>query len=301
MQRKHLCLVYSFLFLSCPLIILTKKTLEIRNMPITFLTWNIHQKDCLQPLKEILNDFQVDILLLNESLLDDLQIYQETGLKRIISLHKKCKFYSKLPDATFYLHNDNVSNHILCCCLKTQNDIILIAGVHLPSKLWRDEDTQATMSIDHIEDINLQQKQLKLTQVIVFGDFNMNPFDKGMIDAKGFNSVSDKTTAKITRKLNAREYERFYNPTFSLLGDFIPTTRVQKVAGTYYLDNLKSVNEYHWNMLDNVLLKGNIIDTLDLPTIQIIQQTKSYNLVNLNNNSFTFSDHLPLLFKLNTQ
>ena len=270
-------------------------------MPITFLTWNIKEKDCLQPLKEILKDFQVDILLLNESLLDDTQIYQETGLKRIISSHKRCKFYSKLFDATFYLHNDTVSDYILCCCLKTKNGIILVAGVHLPSKLCRDEDTQATLSIDHIEDINLQQEQLELTQVMVFGDFNMNPFDKGMTDVKGFNSVSDKITAKKIRKFNAREYERFYNPTFSLLGDFIPTIGTQKVAGTYYLKSLKSVNEHHWNIIDSVLLKGKIIDALDLTTIQIIQQTKSYNLVNLHKNKLLLTDHLPLLFKLNIQ
>ena len=270
-------------------------------MPITFLTWNINKQDCLQPLKEILNDFQVDILLLNESLLDDRQIQQETGLKRIISSHKRCKFYSKLPDTVFYLHSDVISDYILCCCLQIQNEIVLIAGVHLPSKLWRDEDTQTSMSIDYIEDINLQQKQLKLAQVIVFGDFNMNPFDKGMIDVKGFNNVSDKINAKITRKLNAREYDRFYNPTFSLLGDYIATTGAQKVAGTYYLDSLKSVNEHHWNMLDNVLLKGNIIDTLDLTTIQIIQQTTNYKLVDIDKNEIFFSDHLPLLFKLNIQ
>lgn len=276
-----------------------KHTLETRNMPITFLTWNIHKEDCLQPLKEIIRDFEVDILLLNESLLDDTQIYQETGLKRIVSSHKKCKLYSKLPATAFYLHNDTISEEILFSCLKIKNDTILVAGVHLPSKLWRNEVTQGEISTDCMRDLNQQQATLNSVQTIIFGDFNMNPFDIGMIKPTGFNSVSDKVTAKKIRKFNKRFYERFYNPTVSLLGDFIPAMGTQKVTGTYYLKSLSNVNERHWNMLDNVLLKGKIIDTLDLTTIQIIQQTNSCKLVDIDKNKIFFSDHLPLLFKLN--
>ena len=268
-------------------------------MPITFLTWNINQKDCLQPLKEILNDFQVDILLLNESLLDDTQIYKETGLKRIISSHKRCKFYSKLPDAEFYLHNDTISDDILFACLKKKNDIILIAGVHLPSKLWCNEVTQSEISTDCITYVNQQQISLNTTQVIVFGDFNMNPFDIGMIKPTGFNSVFNKITAKKLRNFHKRSYQRFYNPTFSLFGDFIPTIGTPKVTGTYYFKSLSNINEHHWNMLDNVLLKNKMIDALDLSTIQIIQQTTNYKLVDIDKNKIFFSDHLPLLFKLN--
>jgi hypothetical protein len=187
------------------------------------------------------------------------------------------------------------------CCLEIQHAKILVAGVHLPSKLWCNEPTQTTKSIIYVGDIRQQQMILESTQTVVFGDFNMNPFDKGMIHPLGFNSVSDKITAKKIRKFDEREHERFYNSAFSLIGNFVPTMGTQKVAGTYYFSNLKYVDEHSWNMLDNVLLKGKIIDALDLPTIQIIQQTKNYNLVNLDKNKIFFSDHLPLLFKLNTQ
>lgn len=270
-------------------------------MSLTFLTWNLNNQDaCIDPLLEIINNWGVDIVLLNESGISDQELLN-AGFKRVASSHKKCKFYSKLRPNEFYAINDTLSEHINFCCVKVQSAKYLIGGVHLPSKLFRDELTQASIAMDCMSEITQQSTASRITEVILFGDFNMNPFELGMTHPKGFNNVSDKRSSKKQRTLNGIKYSRYYNPTYSLQGDFVQNSNTICPPGSFLTNNLKSVNECNWNILDNVILKGNVVDEIDSSSVQFIYKTPSFDIFDLGTHKFNYSDHLPLLFKLNIQ
>ena len=85
---------------------------------------------------------------------------------------------------------------------------------HLPSKLnCNNEDEQLSRAMDINREINeYEQKNAKNRLTIVCGDFNMNPFDKGMVHCKAFHAVMDRRIAMAQhRKVLGTDYNFFYN------------------------------------------------------------------------------------------
>ena len=97
---------------------------------------------------------------------------------------------------------------------------LLIVAVHLPSKLHqKDEDRE--FNVRNISDrISDQESRIGHNRTMVIGDFNMDPFENGMIVADGLHAVMDKNIAGIgDRRVGGKRYHLFYNPMWSRLGD----------------------------------------------------------------------------------
>ena len=130
---------------------------------------------------------------------------------------------------------------------------------------------------------------------IVVGDFNMNPFDDGLASFYGFHSVMDKVVArKESRIVHGEERSFFYNPMWSLMGD-----GSQGPSGTYYYNSGGSKN-FYWNMLDQVILRPDLIPFFPDNELRIISETYSCSLLRDSGvpDARMASDHLPLLFKI---
>lgn len=169
---------------------------------------------------------------------------------------------------------------------------ILLCLVHLPSKLHAEDVDQLHTTWYFKQDIESAETNSNHQNTVVLGDFNMNPFDDGMLSAAAMNSVSSLALAKNqTRTIHGRTHSYFYNPMWNLLGDF------DRTPGTYFHASPGYLSK-HWNMLDQVLLRPGIADRLVRNSLKVLTAAGTTSLVTSSGRPST-SDHLPLSFSLN--
>lgn len=100
---------------------------------------------------------------------------------------------------------------------------------------------QSELSSDVRDFILRVENRFNHQYTVVCGDFNMNPFDEGLIKAKGFHAIMNKKIAlKGKRKINDKDYSFFYNPMWGFLGNGV-------VSGTMYYNSSDHIN-YFWHM-----------------------------------------------------
>jgi hypothetical protein len=171
---------------------------------------------------------------------------------------------------------------------------LILAIAHLPSKQHADDIDQLHTATFFKHDIELAEIEAKHMNTLVFGDFNMNPFDAGMMSAASLNSISCLNTARReVRSIAGRKHAFFYNPMWNLLGDFAGP------PGTYFHASPGYVSQY-WNLLDQVVLRPTLADRFDKTALAVLTQAGPIRLVN-DTGRPTLSDHLPLFFSLNTE
>ena len=134
-----------------------------------------------------------------------------------------------------------------------------------------------------------------MTELSLFGDFNMNPFINGghlvsraTMDQRsrwqGFSAPSRKREV----------YPFFYNPMWNHFGD-----TNGRVPGTYYYANADHA-VYFWNMFDQVLIRPELIRRLADPGVRILTESGFTSFLSPlgRPNPSVASDHLPILFSL---
>lgn len=168
--------------------------------------------------------------------------------------------------------------------------------IHYQSRLnWDESDQNAHSSeikyfIDSVEMIAGHDR------TIVIGDFNMNPFQMGMVQTSGLHATMDRRIAEMgSRVLDGKIYKFFYNPMWSFFGE----KGKGEVNGTYFYRAAKPVT-YFWNIFDQVILRPSLLDIFDEESLQILTQIGNTKLLNQQNVVDTrISDHLPVVFELN--
>lgn len=129
---------------------------------------------------------------------------------------------------------------------------------------------------------------------IVVGDFNMNPFDSGMVSSLSFNAVMCPQIAKKrSRKVLQEERKFYYNPMWHLMGNASNSSK-----GTFYYST--ETKSYYWYTYDQVILRPDLIDKFDLNKLKIIDVINKNRLTSKNNipDKKRISDHLPIKFEL---
>jgi len=187
------------------------------------------------------------------------------------------------------------SNYFSAYKIKNTKIEVLIFGLHLPSQLYNNISELNTHAGVVLRDIQKIEQEHDNFRSIIIGDFNLNPFDEGMISATGFNSVMCPNIAqKISRKHLHVDYPFYYNPMWGLMGRFD-----SKIKGTYYYD--KGV---FWNTFDQILLNPSLINCFTSNDIYIIENINNISLINTRSfrpNNKDFSDHLPIKINLNLE
>jgi len=282
-------------------------------MGTSFLYWNINRKSGFeQEIAKLTSkaDINADILLLVEaSKVDDKEIESLTGLKRInvntgIDKELTPRFYSKLSINEFQLLEVYYTHRIVFARFnKKGSKEIIIGGLHLPSKLEVNSKTQYKDARQIAADLKTMKERIdiKHNRFLLFGDFNMNPFEDGMIEPDAFNAVlSTKVSIKEKRTDWYKKFDYFYNPMWSFFGDRNHNTGAEKIPGTYFLSKTRDTTLTYWNMFDKVIMRPNIMDEFDFSSLKIIEHNGTESLINddFSIKKRKFSDHLPITFKL---
>jgi len=102
--------------------------------------------------------------------------------------------------------------------------------LHLPILYMgeRSQDLECTATALRVREA---ENQVGHERTLVAGDFNLDPFNTGIVGALGFNAVVHRDTAgRGSRTIRGERYPFFYNPMWNHFGDERAT------AGTYYYD-----------------------------------------------------------------
>jgi len=220
------------------------------------------------------------------------------GYRTGLSFPNRIKVFSLLGDRFIQLVGDGKRFVVLKYSLPTVPPFLLM-GIHARSKreTSRASEDQAVLAQVIVTELAKIQETQKLSRTLIVGDFNMSPFETGMVASNCFHSVSDRNiVAENTRKVDGLETGRmYYNPMWNLLGD-----QTNGPPATYYYRQ-SSPAEYFWYMFDQVLLSSDWVGGFVPGSLKILESTGETSLVNRNGrpNKTKLSDHLPIMFEVN--
>lgn len=173
------------------------------------------------------------------------------------------------------------------------NDKFILCGVHLISKVTSDNNEQRQIRIQRIiEEIQKSEKAIGSDFSIIVGDFNLEPYELGMVGAPYFHSIPiyEESTRKF-REVAEEKYYMFYNPMWNFLGDF------KKPYGTYYYNQGTACT--YWSILDQVIIRPSVREKFIDESLKIITETQQYNLLDSHGHpNQNISDHLPIIFEI---
>ena len=263
-----------------------------------FLFWNVHQNSVIQNLVRLVEGHNVQVLLLAESpfqddpdpLLNALNAGpQPRGTPSFScvaeSAATKVQVFSRMKRGR-WISLTTHSHYAIWSLFTDASNRLLLTAAHFPSIQEDQGDGQRKVAIELRndlcalearrsllrEDIN-GQKQAPYSLVI--GDLNANPFDPGVASIYGLNANLSRDVVrrgKGVRKLHQRSYPMFYNPMWRFFGT--PTSGViqeTRVQGTYY-NRLDKPVCYDWFILDQVLVRPNVLPYFKDTDVSILTQ-----------------------------
>ncbi len=267
---------------------------------ITFLFWNVGAAPRSAQIAQLAAHLDVDVLMLAEVGDDPADL--------LLTLNRESVAYSYAPGIvnTKIQVFSRFSDEAVAPVFETdrlairrftlpETEEILLAVVHFPSKQHWSDDSQSMECARLAGDLLEAESIVGHQRTVLVGDFNMNPFETGVVSAGGLHAVMSRAIAKReSRIVQGRVYTFFYNPMWSVLGDGTPGP-----PGTYY-DQSSEQKAFFWNMLDQVLIRPALLDRFRIEHLAIIDHTGEHSLLTglgLPNRAVG-SDHLPILFRL---
>lgn len=270
---------------------------------MNFLFWNIGKKYISEQIINLCYEYNIDILILAESQYKANELLVElnqTGAnyypQNPISQCDKIQIYTKFHyNFIKPIYEENrLTIRELNLPFKKK---ILITVIHFIDKYNHSDESQSEEASILIKKIEEQENMRNNFRNIIIGDFNMNPFEKPLIKANGFNATMSKEIAlEGIRKVQGNQYRYLYNPMWSLFGDLYTIP-----VGSYFYKHAEYIN-YQWNIFDQVLLRPELIESFDKKKLKIIHKIgNGKSLLNTKGvpDSNNFSDHLPITFTLN--
>jgi hypothetical protein len=263
--------------------------------------WNLNQCRKASLIAELTDHYNVDILILAECVITPSVLLTELNKKTQqfydyspLSICDKITIFTRFPHQLIQPRLETDRLTIRHLTLPGLSDI-LIAAVHFPSKLHWNDASQFAESVNLSNIIRIAEKEVKHSRTIIVGDFNMNPFEAGMVSANGLHGVMTKQIAQQrSRIVQKTEYPYFYNPMWSLMGDASPGQ-----PGTFFYTKAEHAC-YFWNMFDQILLRPDLLECFDNRNLKIIDTINGLSLLSMNGrpSRAIASDHLPIYFEL---
>jgi endonuclease/exonuclease/phosphatase (EEP) superfamily protein YafD len=259
--------------------------------------WNLKRKDLTKLVCDLATATNADIVVLNEC---------------TVPIHNTLQALRASVDERFFVPESNSEERFHCLCRNTALDLaeihkgfrtsvrklilgsseVLLALVHGVDIRNYDEHTRQSLAQRLADESRFVESQRGHNRLILIGDFNMNPYERGMNLAMGLNAMM--TKACITsgyRTFAEKTYDFYYNPMWSLFGD-----GSEGPAGTVY--NMSNQGPYGWSMLDQVIINHSIVHRFD--SVRIMTHAGSACLTDAKGrpDANKASDHLPIVVKL---
>jgi len=257
-------------------------------MKIVF--WNTNRNKDHTPVVKLVDNTGVDLLFLAECS-EDAFWELKKSYEEVIAPASKSKIKCfKINQAISCYCVREISPSLILYQAEYHTIQCTLGVLHLRSKLYADPHFQNGLAYDCIAGIKNYEDENDNMDTVLIGDFNMNPFDPGMVVSRGFNSVcSQKIAQKNDRTVADKVCHYFYNPSwksFSGMGD--------EIYGSYYYHSCSGGHDFHWNNFDQVLLRPSVIQKYD-HVFRILHDVAGFDLTKKNNG---ISDHYPIFLEL---
>lgn len=276
-------------------------------VPVKILFWNIMKQNHADLILKLVEQEKADVILLAEAQAID-HISLECELSKSINNKFNSRFVSgqkiKLFDNLDYIETkSNEDKRTSSCLYNINGQKVLLVGVHLRDKYSHNPDDLYDFAGQHRELVDKQN----IKKTIIVGDFNMNPYEKGIMGANGFNAImsSEEIEYNPVRTYGIKEFSFYYNPSWEGYGLPFP-------QGTYFYESSKSGVNPYWHLLDQVLVSAEVLKSNNyvknsfkiitrIDSISLLKTTKSRTTgaEKLVPNKDLYSDHLPITFEMN--
>jgi hypothetical protein len=178
----------------------------------------------------------------------------------------------------------------------------LVASIHFPSKRSQDEVSQLQIAHSYkakilataVNDVARYGNRL-----IVVGDFNMNPFDAGMVEPLGFHALGNRDHANPDTERHYDKTPIFYNPCWALLGDYHPAHTDRRTGGSFYYAGSTS-RRLFWHLFDQVLVSQEMVDSFVPSSLSLVEVPSLHQemMSGIDRKKAQYADHFPLTFTL---
>ena len=267
---------------------------------MNFLFWNLNKKRLEGLVADLAELHELDVLILVECeipihvMLTSLNRHGEPMFHRTPSQSEKIVIYTRFSPEFLVPLFESTRLTVRRLRLPEQHDVLL-AAVHLPDKLHWSAESQSAECVALASAILSVEKDAGHARTVLVGDFNMNPFEAGLVMATGVHAVMTRALAERgQRVVQERKYPFFYNPMWGHFGD-----TGDSPAGTYYYRSSEHV-AYFWNMFDQVLIRPALLSMFRNEELKILSAVGDKSLITTRGvpNRAVGSDHLPILFRL---
>lgn len=267
-----------------------------------FLFWNLNKREIPGFVRNLAREADADVLILAECSIGTARLLEELngdvgGMEQYQYAWGNCDhlvFFTRFDSG--FMQPLSESSRVSVRRLKLPGrQPVIVAAAHLPAKLGFSNDSQVFESIHLSRVIDEVEGAEGHHRTVVLGDFNMNPFEPGMVGARGgLHAVPSRAiAARDTRTIQGEKYKFFYNPMWSHLGDRMET------GGTFYFDHPEPVC-YFWNMFDQVLLRPDLLEGFAPEHVRIMTEVRGVSLLQGGKPDREMaSDHLPVMVELN--
>lgn len=263
-----------------------------------FLFWNLNQQDLPQLVSGLARQELIDVFILAECGTEPWRMMEALNAERSdyqfgYSNCERLRIFTRFDSRMMppLVETERVSIRRLDLPGRYS---LLVVGAHLPSKVNTSDESQVFESVYLARLIEDAEKSEGHRRTLLLGDLNMNPFEPGVVSARGgLHAVMSRQVArKLWRTVQHENYRFFYNPMWSHMGDRTDA------GGTYYYDGSEAVC-YFWNMYDQVLLRPELLVNFAPEHVRIVTEIDSVPLVaNGRPDQSVASDHLPVMVEL---
>jgi len=267
---------------------------------LTFLFWNTNRKPIAGLVARLVEEHQVDVLALAEMGISGVEIllrlnagspdfhYAPSRLPTAVEVFTRFS-----PDfLTPMFESGRISIRRMTLPARPE---LLLAMMHLPSKLHWSEDSQALGFPELARELRQEEERAGHARTLLIGDLNVDPFEPGMVSASGLHGMMTRQLAsRGSRTVQGRVYPTFYNPMWGHFGD-----RSGGPSGTYYYERAEQVVHF-WHIFDQVLIRPDLLQFCPSDPVTIITQAGDtpLRMESGRPDQSIGSDHFPLLFKL---
>lgn len=266
-----------------------------------FLFWNTHGNQIHDQVRTLAIERNTALIILAECKLDIARLVEllnresskqyETSLYELST--RKLVFIHNSVENKFHLIRDSSFGSFGVFNTEEGKEVI-IAAIHFPSKRNRDDldfNDFAEAFRNELEEVEQERGH---SRSVIVGDFNMNPFEDGMIAAKYLHAVMDSEIAKKKgRTVQGRFYKYLYNPMWGRMGDTSPGP-----PGTYFYQRSAQRN-YFWHTFDQVLIRPDLIPDFPIDKLEVVKSINETTLLTPSGRPRrSISDHLPIVFSI---